>query len=72
MRKRERPEAMVLPIHFEDRSGTECERLCGLAEPPEPIVTGNAAADAVDVQPHELETYDALFASPEDPEPDHE
>ena len=44
----------------------------GLAEPPEPIVTGNAAADAVDVQPHELETYDALFASPEDPDPDHE
>jgi transposase len=41
----------------------------GLAEPPEPVVTGNAAADSFDVQPHELETYDALFASPEEPEP---
>jgi hypothetical protein len=41
----------------------------GLAEPPEPVVTGNAAADAFDVQPHELETYDALFADPEEPEP---
>ena len=33
----------------------------GLGEPPEPIVTGNASADAVDVTPHDLETYDALF-----------
>jgi hypothetical protein len=33
----------------------------GLAEPPPPIVTGNAAADAVDVQPHDLESYDDLF-----------
>jgi hypothetical protein len=30
-------------------------------EPPEPIVTGNAAADAVDVTLHDLEPYDALF-----------
>lgn len=28
MTKRHRPEATVLPIHFEDRSGTEFERLC--------------------------------------------
>ena len=43
----------------------------GLAEPPEPIVTGNAAADGFDVQPHELETYDALFDAPAAPaEPD--
>jgi transposase len=33
----------------------------GLAEPPPPIVTGNAAADAVDVKPHDLESYDDLF-----------
>ena len=33
----------------------------GLGEPPEPIVTGNAAADAVDVTLHDLEPYDALF-----------
>lgn len=33
----------------------------GLGEPPEPVVTGNAAADAVDVQPHDLESYDDLF-----------
>jgi len=32
----------------------------GLGEPPEPIVTGNAAADDLDVQPHDMETYDAL------------
>jgi transposase len=42
----------------------------GLAEPPEPVVTGNAAADAFDVHPHELESYDALFASPADPDAD--
>lgn len=43
----------------------------GLTEPPEPIVTGNAAADGFDVQPHELETYDALFDAPDPPaEPD--
>lgn len=41
----------------------------GLPEPPEPIVTGNAAADSVVVEPHGLETYDALF---QDADPDHE
>jgi transposase len=33
----------------------------GLGEPPEPIVTGNAAVDDLDVQPHDMESYDALF-----------
>lgn len=33
----------------------------GVGEPPEPIVTGNAAVDAMTVEPHALETYDALF-----------
>ena len=33
----------------------------GLGEPPEPIVTGDAFADAVDVKPHDLEDYDDLF-----------
>jgi transposase len=33
----------------------------GLAEPPDPVVTGNSAADDVVVQPHDLESYDALF-----------
>lgn len=33
----------------------------GLPEPPDPVVTGNPAADALDVQPHDLESYDALF-----------
>jgi transposase len=33
----------------------------GLGEPPEPVVTGNAAADDLDVQPHDMESYDALF-----------
>lgn len=33
----------------------------GLGEPPEPIVTGRADADAIDITPHDLETYDALF-----------
>jgi hypothetical protein len=32
----------------------------GLGEPPEPLVTGNPTADAVTVEPHDLETYDAL------------
>ncbi len=36
----------------------------GLGQPPEPVVTGNAAADAVDVQPHSMESYDALIPSP--------
>lgn len=38
----------------------------GLAEPPEPILTGNSVADAVDVQPHSLESYDELV-SPKNP-----
>lgn len=33
----------------------------GLAEPPEPIVTGNSAADDISVTPHAMESYDALF-----------
>jgi len=33
----------------------------GLAEPPDPVVTGNAAADNAVVTPHSLEDYDALF-----------
>ena len=33
----------------------------GLGEPPEPVVTGNPAADRIEVEPHDLETYDALF-----------
>jgi len=33
----------------------------GLGEPPEPVVTGNAVADDLDVQPHDMEAYDALF-----------
>lgn len=33
----------------------------GLTEPPEPVVTGNSNADAMDVSPHDLESYDALF-----------
>lgn len=32
----------------------------GLGEPPEPIVTGNPAADRITVVPHALETYDAI------------
>jgi hypothetical protein len=33
----------------------------GVAEPLDPVVTGNAAADNADVTPHDLEKYDALF-----------
>ena len=33
----------------------------GLGEPPEPIVTGNPKADDLVVEPHDMETYDALF-----------
>ena len=36
----------------------------GLGQPPEPVVTGNAAADAVDVQPHPMESYDDLIPPP--------
>lgn len=35
----------------------------GLAEPPEPILTGNTTADSLEVQPHPLESYDALIPS---------
>jgi transposase len=35
----------------------------GLGEPAEPIITGNATADAVEVHPHPLESYDALIDS---------
>jgi transposase len=43
----------------------------GLAEPPEPILTGNPTADDLVVEPHDLETYDALFRRPAEPdEPD--
>jgi transposase len=38
----------------------------GLGEPPEPILTGNPAADAVDVTPHNMESYDELFKTPAD------
>ncbi len=37
----------------------------GLGEPPEPVVTGHHAADSLVVEPHDLETYDALFETPE-------
>ena len=40
----------------------------GLGEPPKPIVTGNTTADEIVVEPHSLETYDALFQTPEAPE----
>jgi transposase len=33
----------------------------GLGEPTEPIVTGNQAADTLEVQPHDMESYDDLF-----------
>ena len=33
----------------------------GLGEPPEPVVTGHPAADRLEVEPHNLETYDDLF-----------
>jgi transposase len=33
----------------------------GLGEPPEPVVTGNRDADALEVQPHDMESYDDLF-----------
>ena len=41
----------------------------GLGEPPEPVVTGNHAADSLVVEPHRLETYDALFENPENAVP---
>jgi transposase len=42
----------------------------GLSEPPEPIVTGNPAADALVVEPHDLESYDALFKKRSSSDPD--
>jgi len=41
----------------------------GLGEPPEPIVTGNPAADSLEVEPHSLEIYDALFKATDTNEP---
>jgi transposase len=41
----------------------------GQGEPAEPIITGNPSADSIDVTPHDLESYDALFEeTPEPPE----
>jgi hypothetical protein len=40
----------------------------GLPEPPPPVVTGNPLADALVVEPHPMETYDALFER-NDPKP---
>ena len=36
----------------------------GLSEPPDPVVTGNRAADDFVVEPHPMESYDALFSAP--------
>lgn len=33
----------------------------GQGEPPEPVITGNPLADDLVVEPHSMETYDALF-----------
>jgi transposase len=33
----------------------------GQGEPPEPVITGNPLADELVVEPHPMETYDALF-----------
>jgi hypothetical protein len=32
-----------------------------LGEPPEPIVTGNREADTLEIEPHDMESYDDLF-----------
>jgi len=40
----------------------------GLGEPPEPVITGNKNADDIIVEPHNLETYDALFQNAKDSE----
>lgn len=41
----------------------------GLGEPPEPVLTGNPTADDLVVEPHPMETYDALFEQhPSDPD----
>lgn len=42
----------------------------GLGEPPEPIVTGNPTADDLVVEPHDLETYDALYQRKRIQDPD--
>jgi transposase len=43
----------------------------GLGEPAEPILTGNPEVDSLSVEPHDLETYDALFQEiPEATDPD--
>ena len=42
----------------------------GLAEPPEPILTGNPTADSLEVHPHDLESYDALIPSAPMPPPE--
>jgi transposase len=44
----------------------------GLGEPPEPIVTGNTAADTLTVTPHDLETYDAALQTPKQELENHE
>jgi uncharacterized membrane protein YccC len=43
----------------------------GLGEPPEPVITGNPSADSLDVEPHALESYDALFQETPDTEIKH-
>jgi transposase len=42
----------------------------GLPEPTEPITTGNPVADSVEVTPHDMESYDALFKQPATLDPD--
>lgn len=44
----------------------------GLGEPPEPVITGNTVADSLEVQPHDLRTYDALFNGTGNDEPESE
>ena len=39
----------------------------GQPEPPEPVLTGNALADNVDVEAHPMESYDELFNKPPAP-----
>lgn len=41
----------------------------GLSQPPEPVITGNEEADSLDIQPHDLESYDELVPDNEEPEP---
>jgi transposase len=38
----------------------------GLGEPPEPVITGNPTADDLVVEPHAMETYDALIDRQQD------